>query len=109
MAKTGMIGLGEMGSGMVRRLLLAGREVVGYNRTRAKAEALISAGMTYAATPREVVEACEIVCCIVTDERALTALTEGPDGVLAAMKPGESLRRDEHDLAGGDPLPGREP
>jgi len=71
--------------------LLAGRELIGYNRTRTKAEPLISAGMTYAATPREVVEACEIVCCIVTDERALTAVTEGPDGILAAMKPGKVL------------------
>jgi 3-hydroxyisobutyrate dehydrogenase-like beta-hydroxyacid dehydrogenase len=89
MAKVGMIGLGEMGAAMVRRLLLAGREVVGYNRTRAKAEPLIAAGMTYVSTPREVVEACEIVCCIVTDDRALAAVTEGDDGVLAAMKPGK--------------------
>jgi 3-hydroxyisobutyrate dehydrogenase-like beta-hydroxyacid dehydrogenase len=84
-----MIGLGEMGAAMVRRLLLPGRDVVGYNRTRAKAERLISAGMTYASTPRDVVEACEIICCIVTDDRALAAVTEGHGGVLAAMKAGK--------------------
>ena len=85
----GMVGLGEMGSAMVRRLLAAGREVVGYNRTRAKAEALIASGMAYAATPREVVERCEITCCMVTDDKAIAAVTEGPDGVIAAMKPGK--------------------
>jgi 3-hydroxyisobutyrate dehydrogenase-like beta-hydroxyacid dehydrogenase len=84
-----MVGLGEIGAAMVRRLLLAGRDVVGYNRTKEKAEPLISAGMTSVPTPREVVEACEIVCCIVTDDRALAAVTEGDDGVLAAMKPGK--------------------
>ncbi len=89
MAKVGMIGLGEMGAAMVRRLLLAGRDVLGYNRTRAKAEPLISAGMTYTSTPRDVVEACEIICCIVTDDRALAAVTEGHDGVLTAMRPGK--------------------
>jgi 3-hydroxyisobutyrate dehydrogenase-like beta-hydroxyacid dehydrogenase len=89
METIGMIGLGEMGAAMVRRLLLAKRDVVGYNRTKAKAEPLIAKGMKYAATPREVVEACDIVCCIVTDDRALAAVTEGPDGVLAAMRPGK--------------------
>jgi 3-hydroxyisobutyrate dehydrogenase-like beta-hydroxyacid dehydrogenase len=84
-----MIGLGEMGAAMVRRLLLADRDVVGYNRTKAKAEPLIASGMTYATTPRDVVEACDITCCIVTDDRALEAVTEGPDGVLAAMRPGK--------------------
>ncbi|MGP6157424.1 MAG: NAD(P)-dependent oxidoreductase [Vulcanimicrobiaceae bacterium] len=89
MAKTGVIGLGEMGAAMVRRLLLAGRETVGYNRTKAKAEPLISAGMVYASTPREVSETCDVVCCIVTDDRALAEVTEGPNGVLAAMNPGK--------------------
>jgi 3-hydroxyisobutyrate dehydrogenase-like beta-hydroxyacid dehydrogenase len=89
METIGMIGLGEMGAAMVRRLLLAKRDVVGYNRTKAKAEPLIANGMTYAATPREVVEACDVICCIVTDDRALAAVTEGPDGVLAAMRPGK--------------------
>ncbi len=89
MANVGMIGLGEMGAAMVRRLLLAGRDVVGYNRTAAKAEPLIAAGMTYAQTPRDVVEACEVVCCIVTDDNALAAVTGGEEGALAAMRPGK--------------------
>lgn len=89
MSKVGMIGLGEMGAAMVRRLLPAGRDVVGYNRTKAKAQPLIAAGMQYAATPREVIERCEITCCMVTDDKAIAAVTEGPDGALAALRPGK--------------------
>ena len=37
---TTLAGLGAMGSAMVKRLLAAGHPVTGYNRTRAKAEAL---------------------------------------------------------------------
>lgn len=89
MSKVGMIGLGEMGSAMVRRLLAAGREVVGYNRTRAKAEPLIAQGMHYVSTPFEVIEQCEITCSMVTDDAAIAAVTEGPTGVLAAMQAGK--------------------
>src|SRR5579875_2687199 len=77
MSKVGMIGLGEMGSAFVRRLFLAKRECVGYNRTKAKAEPLIKEGLHYAATPREVVEQCDIGLCMVTDDKALAALRPG--------------------------------
>jgi 3-hydroxyisobutyrate dehydrogenase-like beta-hydroxyacid dehydrogenase len=89
MAKVGMIGLGEMGTAFVRRLHLAKREVVGYNRTKAKAEPLIKEGMFFATTPREVVEQCDIILCMVTDDAAIAAVTEGPDGALAALGPGK--------------------
>ena len=39
--KVGFIGLGHMGAGMAAKLLKAGHEVTVYNRTRAKAEALV--------------------------------------------------------------------
>ena len=45
MAKIGFIGLGVMGSQMVNRLLGKGHSVVGYNRTRAKAQWLVEKGM----------------------------------------------------------------
>ncbi len=36
----GIIGLGEMGGGMMKRLLLAGSKPAGYNRTQSKATAV---------------------------------------------------------------------
>ena len=52
----GFVGLGAMGELIVPRLMAAGHKVTGWNRTRAKAEPLIAAGMAFAATPREVAQ-----------------------------------------------------
>jgi 3-hydroxyisobutyrate dehydrogenase-like beta-hydroxyacid dehydrogenase len=46
MARLGYIGLGVMGGRVVKRLLDAGHSVVGFNRTRSKAQWLLDAGMT---------------------------------------------------------------
>lgn len=54
MAKLGFVGLGVMGSRVVKRLLDAGHEVTGYNRTKSKAQWLLDAGMKWADTPRAV-------------------------------------------------------
>ena len=84
-----MIGLGEMGSAFVRRLLAAKYDVVGYNRTKSKAQPLIADGMAFAQTPRAVVERSDVVCCMVTDDEALAAASEGNDGALAALGTGK--------------------
>lgn len=88
MAKLGYVGLGVMGSRVVKRLLDAGHSVIGYNRTRAKAQWLLDAGMTWADSPREVAEASEISFSMVTNTSALSNVMEGPDGLLAGMKAG---------------------
>jgi 3-hydroxyisobutyrate dehydrogenase-like beta-hydroxyacid dehydrogenase len=82
----GMVGLGEMGGGFVERLLLAKIDVTGWNRTKSKAEPLIAKGMKWADSPRAVAQACDIVLTMVTNDQALTAVTEGADGVLSAIK-----------------------
>jgi 3-hydroxyisobutyrate dehydrogenase-like beta-hydroxyacid dehydrogenase len=87
--KVGFVGLGVMGSRMVKRLLDAGRPVVGYNRTRSKAQWLLDLGMEWAESPRAVAEAADVVFTMVTDTRALQAVTEGPDGILAGLGPGK--------------------
>ncbi len=85
----GFVGLGSMGSGMVRRLLAAGRRVVGYNRTRSKARPLLDAGMEWRDTPRAIAEAADVVCTMVRDTEVLHAVTGGPDGILAGLGPGK--------------------
>lgn len=89
MSTVGFVGLGVMGSGMVRRLLAAKRRVVGHNRTRSKAQPLIDAGMAWGASPRAVAEAADVVMTMVADTTALHAVTDGPDGVLAGLGPGK--------------------
>jgi len=84
----GFVGLGAMGAGIVPRLIAAGHAVIGFNRSRDKAEPLIKAGMRHAATPREAAAASEIVFSIVTDAAAVRAVALGPDGVIAGLKAG---------------------
>ena len=91
MANLGFVGLGVMGSEMVNRLLGKGHTVTGYNRTRAKAEWLIKKGMKWANTPGEVVSASDITLSMVTNSAALAAVMNGPEGMLAGVKPGKIL------------------
>jgi 3-hydroxyisobutyrate dehydrogenase-like beta-hydroxyacid dehydrogenase len=80
--RVGFIGLGAMGSGIVRRLIAAGHEVTGWNRTPEKAAPLVEEGMALAATPREAAAAGEVVITMLTDASALeTVADEIVDGL----------------------------
>lgn len=83
--RVGFIGLGDMGQGIVPRLLAAGHEVTGWNRTAEKADPLRDLGMGWADTPRQVAEAAEVVLSIVTDAEAVEAVAIGEDGVLSGL------------------------
>jgi 3-hydroxyisobutyrate dehydrogenase-like beta-hydroxyacid dehydrogenase len=85
MANLGFVGLGTMGGQMVSRLLAKGHRVTGYNRTRSKAQWLIDKGMVWADSPREVAAAADVIFAMVTNSAALTAIIEGPDGLLAGI------------------------
>jgi len=87
-AELGFVGLGVMGSRVVKRLLDAGLAVTGWNRTREKAQWLLDAGMHWADSPRAVAEQSEIVFTMVTNTKAVQAVTHGPDGILAGLQPG---------------------
>jgi 3-hydroxyisobutyrate dehydrogenase-like beta-hydroxyacid dehydrogenase len=87
MADIGFIGLGSMGAPIAARLL-PGNRVCGTNRSPAKAGALVEQGMIWRDTPREAAEAARLVFSMVADDAALAAVTEGPDGILAGLRPG---------------------
>lgn len=88
MAHLGFIGLGVMGSRMVKRLLEAGHTVTGYNRTASKAGWLLELGMQWGDTPRAVAQAADVVLSMVANTEALQAVTGGADGVLAGLDSG---------------------
>ncbi len=89
MARIGYVGLGVMGSRMAKRFMDHGHAVIGYNRTQSKAEWLIAAGMIWADTPREVAENSDIIFSMVTNTKAVAAITQGPDGIIAGLAPGK--------------------
>jgi 3-hydroxyisobutyrate dehydrogenase-like beta-hydroxyacid dehydrogenase len=89
MPNLGFIGLGTMGGQMVARLLDKGYAVTGYNRTRSKADWLITKGMRWANSPREVAAGADITFAMVTNSTALTAIVEGANGILSGLSAGK--------------------
>jgi 3-hydroxyisobutyrate dehydrogenase-like beta-hydroxyacid dehydrogenase len=89
MAEVGFVGLGVMGGGVAGRLLEAGHTVHGYNRTREKAQRLVERGLVLEDTPRAVAEAADVVFSMVTSTKALHAVAEGEDGILAGLDSGK--------------------
>jgi 3-hydroxyisobutyrate dehydrogenase-like beta-hydroxyacid dehydrogenase len=85
MAAVGIVGIGEMGSSFVERLLDAGRTVVGWNRTKAKVDHLLARGMRWGPSPADVARQSDIVLTMLTNGAALSAVTSGPDGILAGL------------------------
>ena len=63
--RIGWIGTGVMGSSMCGHLISAGFPATVYSRTKQKAEALISKGASWAASPREVAENSDVIFSIV--------------------------------------------
>jgi 3-hydroxyisobutyrate dehydrogenase-like beta-hydroxyacid dehydrogenase len=89
MSKVGFIGLGVMGGQMVNRLLSKGHTVTGYNRTRSKAQWLTDKGMKWEDSPRAVAATSDFTFAMVTNAAAISAITEGSDGMLAGLGPGK--------------------
>lgn len=65
MEKIGFIGTGVMGSSMIRHLLNAGYPVHVYNRTKSRADAVVSEGAKWCDTPADVTAQADIVITIV--------------------------------------------
>jgi len=89
MAKLGFVGLGVMGGGVARRLLAAGHELHGWNRTPEKAAPLVAEGLVLEESPRAVAEQADVVFTMVTNVPALRAVAEGEDGIIAGLGPGK--------------------
>lgn len=70
---------------MARRLLSAGHDLVVWNRTREKAEALIGDGAAIAPTPAEAASGAEAVITMVADPQALREVTQGSEGIAAGL------------------------
>jgi 3-hydroxyisobutyrate dehydrogenase-like beta-hydroxyacid dehydrogenase len=62
--------------------------VVGWNRTKERAQPLIDAGMGWADTPRELAASVDVLFTMLTNTEAVEATAGGPDGVLAGLREG---------------------
>lgn len=86
--RVGWIGLGKMGTPMAANLLAAGFALRVYNRSPARAAALLEKGATLAPSVPLLAQECDVVISMVSDDPALqdVALNEG--GLFAAAAPG---------------------
>lgn len=87
----GIVGTGIMGAPMARNMAKAGYDVIAYNRTRSRAEALKDDGVRVADTIAEVGAAAPIVITMVPDTPDVLAVVEGADGLASSMAPGSVL------------------
>ncbi len=86
--RVGFVGLGLMGTQITVNLLKAGYDVAVWNRTKEKAEPLLAAGASWAASIRELALHADVIMTMVTDAAAAEAVICGSDGILASAKPG---------------------
>lgn len=86
-----LLGLGTMGSGMAANLLKAGFSLSVYNRTPAKAQALIGAGAHFAATPAKAARGASVIISMLADDAASREVWLGAEGALDAAQKGVVL------------------
>ena len=84
--RVAVIGLGSMGSGMAAALVAAGQPITVFNRTAAKAEPLVKAGATLAASVGEACDGTEVVLLGLADESAVDDVLFGE--AVGRLKPG---------------------
>jgi 3-hydroxyisobutyrate dehydrogenase len=89
--RLGWIGTGVMGTSMCSHLIRRGFAMTVYNRTRERAQPLITLGARWADRPKQVAEASDVVFSIVGFPADVRAVMLGPDGSLAGSRPGMML------------------
>jgi 3-hydroxyisobutyrate dehydrogenase-like beta-hydroxyacid dehydrogenase len=83
----GFIGLGQMGAGMAANLVKAGHDVTVYNRTRAKAEALVAQGAKAAAGVSDACRGDAVITMLANDD-AVERVVFGDGGIIASLPAG---------------------
>ena len=91
MEKVGFVGLGIMGAAMAGNLLEAEQELVVHNRTRTKAEQLISYGALVADSPREVAEISDIIITMLPGPPEVEEVVAGEEGLLERAREGSLI------------------
>lgn len=85
--KFGFLGLGIMGSGIVKNLLNSGHSVIVWNRTPDKCKDFVKAGAEQGLTPSDVISAADITFSCVADPQAAKDMVFGNCGVLVEITP----------------------
>lgn len=85
----GWIGLGNMGVPMASNLLSAGYDVRVWNRSPEKAAPLVALGAKQTESLAQLVDECDVLFTMVSDDEAVKAIYTGTDGLLSARVSGK--------------------
>jgi 3-hydroxyisobutyrate dehydrogenase len=88
--KVGFIGLGTMGAHMAMNAMKGGHQLVVNDIRRDAAEPHLAAGAKWAASPREVAEATEVVLTSLPGPPEVEAVAIGDNGILSGMSAGKA-------------------
>jgi 3-hydroxyisobutyrate dehydrogenase len=86
--KIGFIGLGHMGYGMAANILKTGHALTVYDIKREAAEPLLKDGAAWAATPKDVAVASEIIFASLPGPKEVESVALGVNGILEGIQPG---------------------
>ena len=87
----GVVGLGDMGSGLAKNLRAAGFETWGINRSKAREKAFAEAGGNIAPDLADMGRRCDVVFVMVMDGAQARDVMMSPTGLVAHMKPGSAI------------------
>lgn len=91
MAKVGLIGVGDMGSGMARNILKAGHDLWVYDVRPEQLTPLVEEGAKAATSPKEVGEHSDFVFLMVMNGDQAREIVSGESGLLEGMSAGSTF------------------
>lgn len=91
MKKVGIVGLGDMGSGMAKNILKNGFSLTGFDLSEARMTELKEAGGTPAANCREVAQNSDTIFVMVLNGNQVKQVVLGEGGLLEAAKPNTTI------------------
>ena len=97
--KVGFVGVGFMGRHMARNVLNGGHEMSVFDANREAADELLSLGATWANSPREAAEGCEVTFTSLPTPQVVEEVASGEGGILSGAGRGSAL----FDLSTTDP------
>jgi 3-hydroxyisobutyrate dehydrogenase len=86
--RIGMLGLGNMGGRIARRIHAGGAEVLGFDLSRSQMD---SSGVPCATSTAEVIEGADIIFFSLPDSRAVESVVYGEGGVLERVRNGQTV------------------
>ncbi|WP_244631177.1 NAD(P)-dependent oxidoreductase [Aureimonas sp. ME7] len=89
--RIGWVGTGKMGRPMSRHLLKAGMAVTIFEPLAQNRASLVADGAEVALSMADLAAAADIVVLTIPNDKVLETVSFGPDGLVAAMRPGQIL------------------